>query len=127
MPAKRDPYEVLGVSTGVTDAELRAAYRRLVKQHHPDHNHGSEASEERFEEVQDAYARIVEMRKRGTGATGRTGSTGASGARRSSAPPPPPPDPDLERRMADLERELHQAREAKERARGREELRFQPH
>lgn len=113
MPAaRRDPYEVLGVSRTATDAEIRSAYRKLVKLHHPDHNNGSEESEQRFEEVQDAYARIVDLRKNGAAATG---------ARRSgTAPPTPPPrpsDPDLDARMADLERELREANEAKERAR----------
>jgi hypothetical protein len=112
MPGARDPYDVLGVSRTATDAEVRSAYRKLVKRYHPDHNNGSEESEQRFEEVQDAYARIVEMRKSGASSSGsrRAGST----------PPPPPPrpaDPDLDARMADLERELRQANEAKERAR----------
>ena len=92
----RDPYEVLGVSRGASDADVRAAYRRLVKLHHPDHNNGSEASEERFEEVQAAYARVVELRKGGQA---------------------PPSDPNLDARMADLERELRVAQEARERAR----------
>jgi hypothetical protein len=112
MPGARDPYDVLGVSRTATDAEVRSAYRKLVKRYHPDHNNGSEESEQRFEEVQAAYARIVEMRKSGASSSGsrRAGST----------PPPPPPrpaDPDLDARMADLERELRQANEAKERAR----------
>src|SRR5436853_4984408 len=71
----RDPYEVLGVSRGASDAELRAAYRKLVKLHHPDHNNGSEASEQRFEEVQAAYARAVELRKGGGGSAGRPGAS----------------------------------------------------
>lgn len=110
MPTRRDPYEVLGVSPSATDAEVRVAYRRLVKLHHPDHNNGSEESEERFEEVQDAYARVVEMRRRATGTGTRTGT--GTGTRSDATP-----DPDLDARMADLERELRQANEARERAR----------
>ncbi len=112
MSGARDPYDALGVSRTATDAEVRSAYRKLVKVHHPDHNNGSEESEQRFEEVQDAYARIVELRKSGAS---------SSGARRAGSPPPPPPpgpsDPNLDARMADLERELREANEAKERAR----------
>jgi curved DNA-binding protein CbpA len=108
MP-NRDPYDVLGVSPSATDAEIRTAYRKLVKLHHPDHNNGSEESEQLFEEVQNAYARVVELRKGGARA----------GARRGPSPPPPhgPSDPNLDARMADLERELRVAQEAKERAR----------
>ncbi len=106
MASIRDPYDVLGVGRGATDAEIRSAYRKLVKLHHPDHNGGSEESEQRFEEVQDAYARIVELRSNG------------GAPRRASAPPPPrPADPNLDARMANLERELREANAAKERAR----------
>jgi len=37
----RDPYQTLGVDAGASDAELHAAYRRMVQLHHPDHNGGS--------------------------------------------------------------------------------------
>src|SRR4051794_29854469 len=107
MASPRDPYEVLGVSRTGSDAEVRSAYRKLVKLHHPDHNNGSEESEQRFEEVQDAYARIVELCK---------GGASSSRTRRAGASPPPPPrrsDPDLDVRMADLERELREANAAK--------------
>jgi curved DNA-binding protein CbpA len=113
----RDPYQTLGVSAGASDQELRAAYRRLVQLHHPDHNRGSAESARRFEDVQEAYARIRELRES-----------------RSQAPPPPPPrpqarrrpgqpserprfDPDVEARAAELERELKKAQLARERAR----------
>jgi hypothetical protein len=111
----RDPYEVLGVSRTASDAEIRTAYRKLVKLHHPDHNNGSEESERRFEEVQDAYTRVVELRK---GGARPAGAAGAAGARRGPSPPPRgPSDPNLDARMADLEHELRMAQEAKERAR----------
>jgi molecular chaperone DnaJ len=60
-----DPYQVLGVGREASDQEVRSAYRRLVQLHHPDHNGGSAESERRFEEVQEAYARIRELRARG--------------------------------------------------------------
>ena len=59
----RDPYQTLGITPGVSDEEVRKAYRRLVQKYHPDHNGGSEESERRFEEVQEAYAKIRELRK----------------------------------------------------------------
>ena len=53
--AKRDYYEVLGVTRSATDQELKSAYRRLAMQHHPDRNRGDAASEERFKEAAEAY------------------------------------------------------------------------
>jgi curved DNA-binding protein CbpA len=107
----RDPYQTLGVSPGATDQVVRSAYRKLVQRHHPDHNGGSEESERRFEEVQEAYARIRELRS--------SGQTTSSPRPRAQAPPSPPPsfDPDVEARAAALERELRKAHEARERAR----------
>lgn len=102
-PASGDPYAVLGVSPGVSDKELHAAYRRLVQLHHPDHNHGSPESARRFEEIQEAYARIRTL---------RPGS-----AARQTPPPKADTDPEVAVRLADLERELREAHEARERAR----------
>ena len=50
-----DPYEVLGLDHGATEAEVRTAYRRLVKKHHPDKTPGDQASEWIFKEIQRAY------------------------------------------------------------------------
>jgi curved DNA-binding protein CbpA len=61
--AALDAYAVLGVSPDASDAELRLAYRELVKRHHPDHNGGSPASAARFAEIQSAYAVITELRR----------------------------------------------------------------
>ena len=56
MPRKiTDPYEVLGLDPNATEADVRAAYLRLVKRHHPDKNPGDKASEWIFKEVQSAY------------------------------------------------------------------------
>jgi len=46
--AKRDLYEILGVGRGASDAELKAAFRKLAMQHHPDRNPGDRAAEAKF-------------------------------------------------------------------------------
>jgi curved DNA-binding protein CbpA len=113
--AQSDPYKVLGIPHSATEAEIRAAYRRLVQLHHPDHNGGSAESARRFEEVQEAYALIRKLDPRaGSAGTGsRFGST-----RRRSAPPPPreSSDPGLDERLAEMDRELKRQREAKREA-----------
>ena len=53
--AERDPYQVLGVTRGASDAEIRKAFRKLARQYHPDRNDGSTTAEARFKEVQAAY------------------------------------------------------------------------
>ena len=60
-----DPYQVLGVSPSASDDEVKAAYRRLAKQYHPDRNNGSPEAEKKMMQINDAYAQIVEMRKNG--------------------------------------------------------------
>ena len=120
--AATDPYTLLGIPHSATDAEVRAAYRRQVQLHHPDHNGGSPESTRRFEEVQEAYALIRKL-QHGTGAGTRTGAGArrATSRRRASSPPPPPPradpvNPGVDERLAELDRELKRQREAKEQA-----------
>jgi hypothetical protein len=121
MAAPPDPYQTLGVAPSATDAELRAAYRRLVQLHHPDHNGGSPESERRFEEVQEAYAAAQRLRAGGGGSgTGRasagSGAPGAGGGSAGSGRPAAGADPDLEARLAAMEEQLRTARDARERA-----------
>jgi curved DNA-binding protein CbpA len=127
MPAaNRDPYKVLGVSRRASDAELHAAYRRLVQLHHPDHNGGSLEAARRFEEVQAAYAEIREQRGRTAGAgqaprrsqrPGGQASPGGPASGAGQAPSQEAEDPNIESRIADIERRLREARAASERAR----------
>lgn len=62
--AKRDYYEVLGVERGVSEAELKKAYRRLAMKHHPDRNPDDKASEEKFKEANEAYEVLSDASKR---------------------------------------------------------------
>jgi molecular chaperone DnaJ len=62
--AKRDYYEVLGVERGVSEAELKKAYRRLAMKHHPDRNPDDKAAEEKFKEANEAYEVLSDAGKR---------------------------------------------------------------
>ncbi len=62
--SRRDYYEVLGVSRSATDKEIKAAYRRLALQYHPDKNPGDKAAEESFKEAAEAYAVLSDGEKR---------------------------------------------------------------
>jgi molecular chaperone DnaJ len=62
--AKRDYYEVLEVSRGVGDAELKAAFRKAAMKHHPDRNPGDKDCEERFKEINEAYEVLKDADKR---------------------------------------------------------------
>ncbi len=53
--AKRDFYEVLGVTKGASSDQIKAAYRKLAVKHHPDKNKGNKASEDKFKEASEAY------------------------------------------------------------------------
>jgi curved DNA-binding protein len=62
--AARDYYKILGVGKSATPEELKRAYRKQAFKYHPDHNKGDKAAEERFKEVNEAYAVLSDKEKR---------------------------------------------------------------
>lgn len=62
--AKRDYYEVLGVSKGSHADEIKKSYRKIALEHHPDRNPGNKESEEKFKEAAEAYDVLSSPEKR---------------------------------------------------------------
>ena len=62
--SKRDYYEVLGVTKGVSEAELKKAYRKLAMKYHPDRNKGDADAEIKFKEAAEAYEILRDPQKR---------------------------------------------------------------
>lgn len=60
----KDPYEILGVPRTASADEIKRAYRRLVKDVHPDHNPGDKNAERRFKDVQAAYEVLGDTKRR---------------------------------------------------------------
>ncbi len=63
MPSN-DPYRLLGVPRGANGDDVRKAYRRLARAHHPDANPDDPAAEQRFKEIQQAYELLSDPEKR---------------------------------------------------------------
>ena len=88
MAAKRDYYEVLGVSKGASADELKKAYRKLAIKYHPDKNPGDKEAEEKFKELAEAYDVLSDPDKRqrydqfghaGVGSSAASGGAGGFG------------------------------------------------
>ncbi|ARA93970.1 MAG: J domain-containing protein [Bacteroidetes bacterium] len=64
MATVKDYYKILGVDEGASAAAIKKAYRTLARQYHPDRNPDDPGAEERFKEIQEAYATLSDDRKR---------------------------------------------------------------
>ena len=64
MAEKRDYYEVMGVPKNASADDIKKAYRRLAKEHHPDLNPGDQAAEVKFKEIGEAYEALSDPQKR---------------------------------------------------------------
>ncbi len=61
---EKDFYKILGVSKDVSDADLKKAYRKLAKEHHPDRNPGDAKAEARFKDISEAYDVLSDANQR---------------------------------------------------------------
>ena len=84
----KDYYKILGVAQGATDKEIKAAYRKLARKHHPDVNQGSKEAEARFKEINEANEVLSDPEKRK-----RYDALGPNWARSPAAPPRGSPGP----------------------------------
>jgi molecular chaperone DnaJ len=62
--AKRDYYDVLGLARGASEQDIKSAFRRLAKEHHPDRNPGDTTAEQKFKEINEAYEALKDPQKR---------------------------------------------------------------
>ena len=85
---EKDFYKILGVTKGVSDADLKKAYRKLAKANHPDLHPGDQAAESRFKDVSEAYDVLSDVNERkeydavramGGGARFQAGGRGGQG------------------------------------------------
>ena len=80
MAAVTDPYEVLGLSRGASDDEIRAAYRELVKKYHPDKYQGNplaDLAQEKLQEINEAYDLLTKNKGSGSYSSGSSSSSGS--------------------------------------------------
>jgi molecular chaperone DnaJ len=91
--AAKDFYQVLGVADSASQEEIKKAYRRLAKQHHPDANPDNAAAAERFKEISEAHSVLSDAEKRKQYDQMRRLGAFEGGPRRSGAGPRPPGAP----------------------------------
>jgi len=72
----KDPYEVLGVAKGASEAEIKKAFRALAKKHHPDKHAGDASAQKRFQEISGAYDILGDKDKRAQFDAGAIGPDG---------------------------------------------------
>lgn len=87
---RREPHAVLGLKPGASASAIKAAWRRLAREHHPDRSGGdtaaTRAATTRMAEINAAYEQLTDRAR-----PGRAGSAGSAAERRPSGPPPPRP------------------------------------
>jgi len=90
---EKDFYKILGVTKGVSDADLKKSYRKLAKDNHPDLHPGDQAAESRFKDISEAYDVLSDKEQRqeydavramGGGARFQAGGRGGGGLKMSS-------------------------------------------
>lgn len=64
MANKKDYYEILGVQKNATEEDIKKSYRKLALKYHPDRNPGNKEAEDRFKEINEAYAVLSDKEKR---------------------------------------------------------------
>ena len=77
---EKDFYQVLGVAKDASAADIKKAYRKLARTHHPDANKGDSAAEDRFKEISEAYD-VLSDEKRGASTTRRARCSVGGGIR----------------------------------------------
>jgi DnaJ domain len=94
---KRDPYLVLGVEPGATATQIKAAWRRLARAHHPDLTGddpaASRVATRQMAEINDAYAALTRNDPSSRSRDGAEGDASADGSRRGGPPKPKPSPP----------------------------------
>ncbi len=97
---KHDPHAVLGLEPGASAHAVKAAWRKLARQHHPDVSAGdpaaARAATKLMAQINAAYE---QLRDGGAGSAARRGVDADRGRRRSAGPPPPKPTTDRSRSL----------------------------